>query len=629
MLPIINTEVKYDESQFAKEIATKKPESVVLSENGVLSFNHIVYPAILDTIRQSENDRISETDQCKIELKNSADFFAGVLHKMTGGKIDAVADNGNYRSEVIILKLDTSLSNQTHEQGYEICIQDKQITISSDYYQGISNGIYSFLEDYLGCMFVTADFDYIPKLQTIYLPKIKKTEVPDVQWRDIHSYESVITDNNNLSWHTKLRLNGSESGNWFNWCHTSYSYISPEEYFDKHPEYFSFYKGKRCHKQGPVEGQLCWTNEDVYKIISEKVFKEMEENPDKHIWDISQMDNWINKGSGCKCKKCIAIDNAEGTQMGSLLTFINRLADECHEKFPNNYISTLAYNHTAIAPRTLKPRDNVIIKLCLMPGDCACSYAAPTSEQAKRAHDIIKQWGKISKHIVIWDYLVNFHNYLMPHPPLYGITDNHKFYVENNTYGIFHQMAYETPSADAEFSAYLISKSMWNINTDIPTLASKYLKVTYGNAAPYIAEYYNEIYSDIISSKKQMYIYDTPNTCRSKYFTEKRITHYLGIIEKAVYSVKDDSITTKRIERLKLNLLYLRAASYSLHWHERLKALEKWKILCKKHGINIFKESGKNKISHFYIKTKLKILALPCVISIGVIIALLMTLLML
>lgn len=631
MYPIINTNIPYNESQFAAEMAEEKKDGVSLAEDGVLCFKYIVYPAELDTLPLNKDNKISNADRCKTELKSSVRFFIEVLQKMTGGEIAAIPDNSPCRDKVIVLKHDSSLSEKTHGQGFELRIQEKQILIASDDYQGISNGIYSFLEDSLGCMFAAADFDYIPHLPTIHLPQICKTEIPDIQWRNIYSYEVDGNNHKNcsggLSWRTKLRLN-STSSDWYNWCHTSFSYISPKEYFDTHPEYFSLYHGKRRYKQGPVDGQLCWTNEEVYRIISKKVFREMAENPDKHIWDISQMDNWINKGSGCQCSRCRAVDRAEGSQMGSLLTFINRLADECHEKFPNNYISTLAYNHTAAPPRTIRPRKNVIIKLCLMPGDCACSYANPTSEPAKAAHDIVEQWGKIAQHIVIWDYLVNFHNYLMPHPPLYGIAENHKLYLKNHTYGIFHQMAYETHSADAEMSAYLIAKSMWNKDTDIPALASKYLKVTYGDASPYLAEYYNTMYSDVLTSKKQMYIYDTPTACAAKYFSRKRVKHYLDLIGKALKSVEGDTVLTLRVQRIKLNILYLRAAAFSLHWKERLKALDEWKALCDSQGIVTVKEGETGKITDFYRKMKRKISVIPYVLSTVVLVAVLFLLLL-
>jgi hypothetical protein len=41
------------------------------------------------------------------------------------------------------------------------------------------------------------------------------------------------------------------------------------------------------------------------------------------------------------CDKCRAIDEKEGSPSGSIITFVNKVADE----FPNHMISTLAYEY--------------------------------------------------------------------------------------------------------------------------------------------------------------------------------------------------------------------------------------------------------------------------------------------
>lgn len=143
MHPIINTNAAYNESQFASEMAAEKKDSVALAENGTLYFKYIVYPAALDALPIRKGSQISDAERSKEELKNSVLFFVQALQKMTGGDITAVSDNFSYSDKAIVLEIDSSLVEKTHGQGFELCIQEKQITIASDDYQGISNGIYS------------------------------------------------------------------------------------------------------------------------------------------------------------------------------------------------------------------------------------------------------------------------------------------------------------------------------------------------------------------------------------------------------------------------------------------------------------------------------------------------------
>lgn len=616
---LIDSKYAYNEAEFVADMAKTKAENVAFAQDGHLMFDYIVYPSIIDDLSYTESGGIKRMDRHKIELKNTIKFFADALHKITDDEINIIADNAYSTGAAIMLKVDENLAAETKNQGYKLDIATGKITISSDTLQGITNGIYSFLENNLGCMFVSEDFDYIPKMQTINLSKGTTVDTPDIQWRYVYGYEAERHQKDNidvdyLDWHSKLKLNGAGMDDWFNWCHTSFVYISPEEYFEEHPEYFSLYNGKRCHTQGPVSGQLCWTNEEVYQIISEKVLQEMAENPDLHLWDVSQMDTWINRGVGCQCKNCKAIDKKEGSPMGSILTFVNRLAKEVKEKFPNNYISTLSYNYSVKPPKNIKPEDNVIIKLCLMPGDCASGLKNPKNKVARQDKEVIEAWSKIADNILIWDYDVNFHHYLLPHPALAYVEENHKFYLENNTYGIFHQMAHTKGGADAELSSYVYAKSMWDSDVDCSKLIAKYMQVYYGSAANTMTTYYNTLYNDVLKSGKKMYIYDSPTLVSMKYFSHAKVDNYIDILNKAISEVEGDKFLTDKINKVKIAPLYLRATTFGGNVKERTNALDELKAICDQQGIKEFREWSPNDVETLYEQTKKDITASVCII---------------
>ena len=50
--------------------------------------------------------------------------------------------------------------------------------------------------------------------------------------------------------------------------------------------------------------------------------------------------------------------------MGSLLTFVNGVADEVAKQYPHVKVGTLSYWYTRKPPKTIKPRPNVQIQLC-------------------------------------------------------------------------------------------------------------------------------------------------------------------------------------------------------------------------------------------------------------------------
>lgn len=603
----------YDEKAFADEMAKAGDNKILFADKTESDYSVIVCPPGL-------SDNEEEQDRDTLELKSAAEYLSKTLKTITGADfyLENVQDNAD--GKALILALDGDCGAE--DGGYRLEISDERIRISAVSAEGLTAGIYSFLEDKLGCMFVSPEYDYIPSLPTVYLEKTDETFSPSIKWRYVYADEAdIITDENGEKlygdyWYSKLRLNGAGTNDWYAWVHTSFTYVSPDEYFDEHPEYFSLYNGKRTYEQGPVSGQLCWTNEDVYEIISTKVLQEMRDNPDVHIWDISQMDTWESRGVGCQCEKCKAIDEREGSQIGSILTFINRLAAEVKEEFPDNYISTLAYNYSDEPPKYLRPADNVIIKLCLMPGDCASSYADPTSGKARDAHDLIEAWGDVAEHIVVWDYNIDFHNYMMPFPILDYLKENNDFYIENNVYGIFHQMSADKGGDFSLLNSYMFAKLMWDKDVDVNALFNKYLTVYYGEAAPYIAEYYALLTENLAKSGDQLYIYAQPYNYICSYLSPSALDDYLDIFDKAEQAVAGDSTLLSRVELAEKGVLFAKAAQFSADMKGRSDALEKFVRICEENGIDSLIEGEQNgdELAIFYKNTNAEIKAMPAII---------------
>lgn len=599
----------------AVEMSRKKEGNVAFAQNGKGLFP-VVYPSVID----ASDDETPETSDIAVSdkkaLKNAVNFFADTLSEIVGDEFIAIPDNEFLSGKAFRLVLDKSLTDFT-DDGFKLVIAPENITVTANSYTGLEYGIYTFLEDYLGCIFATEEFDYIPNYPEINLASTEKTYIPDVKWRAVYAYESLplgITDGHGLQWSQKLKLNGAGNRGWFKWAHSFYYYISPEEYIDTHPEYFSEYNGKRKYEDGPVSGQLCLTNEDVYRIVSEKMFALMAKNPQMRYWDFSQMDTWINRGTGCRCVNCKRLDDREESPMGSLLTFINRLADECAERFPQNFISTLAYNYSATPPKTIRPRDNVIIKLCLMPGDVASPVGEPRNAKAETSKKIIEEWGAISKNLLIWDYNINYHQYLMPYPILTALKDNNDFYIDHNVYAIFHQLGRDKGGNSAELSAYVFSKLMWNRDTDVEKLLSRYFGAVYGDAAEPMARYYNALEQNAYAANRPLYIYSTVFENTFDYLSNANVAKYLEMFQAAENAVINQPEILKRVKKAKIGVLYVKAQEISFDLKGKQAALEEWKTLCDEFGIDSLYEGNPkkdNEVNTFYNQQKILINAIP------------------
>lgn len=617
--------VPFDEAEFVQTMATGGENRVLVSENGVAQFKYIVYPDELDLV-EFDGDTYDRLYRHEVELINATKFMANTLNQMIyggAGEIVAISQKSyddSHVGEKAIFVEKTSVDG-VEDDGYKFVVTDSRIAIVANKFRGLTNGVYDVLESEFGCMFVSQTYDYIPHLPTIYLSECEKTINPDVEWRNVYTYEALYReteglDKDYIGWHNKIKLNGAGNDDWYRWCHSSFKFISPEEYFDTHPEYFSMYMGKRVYEQGPVSGQLCWTNEDVYRIIYDKVTKEMEENPDIHIWDVSQMDTWINRGKGCTCPDCKAIDDAEDSQMGSLLTFVNRLARDIKERFPDNYISTLAYNYTAKPPKNIMPEDNVIIKLCLMPGDVTAPYSSPRSKEGEDAKKIVEDWGTRAKHILIWDYNINFHNYMMPYPILDSLKETNDFYIQNNAYGMFHQMSFDKGGDMAEINSYIFARLMWNKDTDVQEVYNKYMTVYYGKSAKYMAEYYDRLATNVEKTGEDLYIYSSVQSHMAGYLSEKNINSYLECFDNAIETANGDQILIDRINRAKISVLFVKGEQFAADCKGREAAIEEMVELCNKNGIDSLMEGegNGNELQNFYDRNMAQVKAMPAII---------------
>ena len=88
--------------------------------------------------------------------------------------------------------------------------------------------------------------------------------------------------------------------------------------------------------------------------------KRIAADPDAFVYSVSQND-WDNH---CECAACQALAETEGSQMAPVLQLVNQVAEAVEQEYPGKAIETLAYQWTRKAPKTMRPRPNVIIRLC-------------------------------------------------------------------------------------------------------------------------------------------------------------------------------------------------------------------------------------------------------------------------
>src|SRR5207302_57989 len=107
----------------------------------------------------------------------------------------------------------------------------------------------------------------------------------------------------------------------------------------------------------------------------------------------------------CRCPRCEKLRAAEGTEMANQLVLVNHVAEAVENEHPAVLIDTLAYLDTVGVPRTIRPRKNVIIRLC---NDTVGAWGRPfTPARDLPVAKLAQQWSAVHDKLSVWDYNVN------------------------------------------------------------------------------------------------------------------------------------------------------------------------------------------------------------------------------
>lgn len=413
-------------------------------------------------------------------------------------------------------------------EDFRIVIRTNVIVIAGGRPRGTLYGVYAFLEDYLGVRFLAADYTHVPPIgKWRVIGPIDRRYHPPFAFRWPYYYET----NNDPVMATRQRTNTvqtdlpaiqrpfmrhppiAQDGRPFRHTdpkfggvttvqlvgHSFYQLLPAEELGQEHPEYFCEIDGKRRALQtlDSIHGlQPCLSSPEVLRIVTERVLEQLASNPGLKFVIVGQNDNQYY----CRCAQCRAIDEREGSPMGSLLIFVNAVADAVAQKHPDVLVGTLAYQYSRQPPQTVKPRPNVYIQLCTI--ECCTIHAItdPHCPHQVKFREDMAAWGKICDRIGIWNYLTNFSSYMSPCPNLRSLEANVRFLAANQVKGMFMQAVYDTPAGEmSDLRNYLISCMLWDPNRNARQWMNEFIDLYYGPAGGPIRAYLDMLHDQVMA----------------------------------------------------------------------------------------------------------------------------------
>ena len=528
------------------------------------------------------------------------------LKEISGVNISSFKYDDNLGSSTIVLSQNTDVPEDLlrsieykslGKEGFTLRSDGRDLVIAANFGRGLLYGVYTFLEEHLGCRWYSSSVSRIPRQKTIILGRIDNTQVPSINFREVF-YSDVMDSelagrlklNGNISIVEKGEIANERHGGWGIWCHSFHSFVSPKEYFEQKPEYFPMINGER--KLSSHGGQLCLTHPDVLKITIDKLHKTIHEAPtnvpiwaDKEYqyWSISQMD-----GPGqCECPQCQEVNDHEGTPMGSILPFVNEIAEE----FPDKTIATLAYIYSRKAPKHLKPADNVAIQLCgIETARAAINIPISQGNRHVAFRNDLQEWGEICDNIVVWDYVIQFQNLINPFPNFRVLQPNVQFFVQNNVNGVFEQGNREKGGEFCELRAYVLAKLLWNPDCDVDAVIDDFLTGYYGSAALPIRRYIDKMHDALENSGITLSMDGEPTRHRNGYLSEDMIKMYNQLFDQAEHLVHYDSKLLHRVKVARMPVMYAQLRLGYGDVDMRLKMAEEMFNLAEQIGLWMFSE---------------------------------------
>lgn len=413
--------------------------------------------------------------------------------------------------------------------------------------RGTLYAVNTFLEDTLGVRWWTANETLVPSVKNIGIAPLNVRYAPPFMIREAY-YGNIVFSHPEFAVHTKN--NGHSEGIAPEWggnytilgfCHTFDQLLPAAEYFKAHPEWYAMIDGKRKGK----DAQLCLSNAAMREELVKRAKNWLRDNPGQNIISITQNDN----SEYCRCPQCVALSQRLGGESDVLILFVNSVAEELEKKFPGVQVETLAYMYTVEAPKSVRPRENVIIRLCTM----GANVAQPIySEANRRFSGNVEAWSRISAQLAIWEYTANFTNSLVPHANLSNMANNLRYFSRHHVVSVFDQGNPHSDGLDdlTELKAWFNSKLLWNPQLDSRALIDEFITGYYGPAAPYVRQYVELL--ELEASQPQSFISnDAADT--SGWLSLPTLLKAIRLMDQARDGVKNDPVLSARVRRSSLS----------------------------------------------------------------------------
>ena len=463
----------------------------------------------------------------------AADFLVRFIGEATGVTVRQTTDAESAAHMILVgtTAYDTEAVKaaraEVKDDGYAMLVDGGNLYVTGALDRGTLFGVYDFLEKYLGVR-MYGGVTYPEKQEMYEIKENLRVDIPS----DLRSVYSSPVAFRKTSW-TAVNDGWAYFPLWNCYNSSEFKFAAGAVHTIAH----------LAETGGDLSPNPCLTDENIYQTVLKNVRLELEKYPNAQYVNISQTDGTSH---GCQCKNCLAVEAEEGSPSGPWIRFVNRIANDIKDDYPNVLVETLAYTFTEKPPKVTKPAENVAV--CLCTSSCCFVHAIDDPDCPRNATfaGYVKGWSEICNHLRIWTYSGNFQavdngdkNGFAPNFRV--IRQTVKFFADHNVTAVYvegQQHPEDRQStAMGELRAYLWGRVLWNpdmTEEEFAEYTNDYMNYYYGDAGPLLLKYVDTVYGDMLDNTKYnklmeghsyviceyvrfFRIYDTEGNCTSAY----------------------------------------------------------------------------------------------------------------
>ncbi len=503
------------------------------------------------------------------ELK-AAQELQSYLYQMSGVELTVRNDTSRVIQTEIIIGKTSRESNSTFsvnranlgEEGFLMTIWEERLVIAGGGARGTLYGVYTFLEEQLGCRWFTDTLTVVPERSEV---KINK-RLFDVQQPGFNLRYTDWKGSTDFKYKNKANYGGDESLGYGNryatGCH-SMPQLVPDSLFETDSDIFAYRKDLGAR----TVNHVCLSNPKALSTAIESARRILNAAPSTvNFFYVGQKDNQ----EYCQCEKCEAAYHKYESTAATMVMFVNQIATALKDEFPGISFTFLAYQDTREAPKGLECASNVIPTVCTIE---AC-YVHPYTEcghEDKRENENfeylysdhepaiandLKEWAAISQSTHSWEYTVNFLNSVQFFADLHTLSKNMQYLQSLGYDGLFEEGVGYSTGEFGELRTYLILKLMWDPNCDVEYHMMDFMNAYYGSsAAKYIKEYIDRA-THKIANTTHAFCFDWHY--QIGYFNVNEISYFDKLWDSAE-AVTTNETQLENVKRSRLQLRYYKA----------------------------------------------------------------------